>query len=236
MGRLGVEVGVGAWLVPHPGILILEIIVLHAQAFVPKDIRERVELREVQKAAGPEEVCDNPGPPSDVGEPDDRAAARVDNVEGMAACGVYGLVDIRLHERGFQAHIGGQIAGRLYGGDREVEARNAGPAAGPAQGVDPEVALEVQQVLARHVADLLYLERLQALLTTLERGLVVELPRDVDGDPLVPAGPVRLPPLLAPVTHRSPLRGSLSVRDRPDRRARNRRRASRNIARHPGPA
>ena len=32
----------------------------------------------------------------------------------------------------------------------------------------PEVALEVQQVLARNVADLRYLERLQALLPGLE--------------------------------------------------------------------
>jgi hypothetical protein len=32
------------------------------------------------------------------------------------------------------------------------------------------VALEVQQLLARHVADLVYLERLQALLSALEGG------------------------------------------------------------------
>jgi hypothetical protein len=65
------------------------------------------------------------------------------------------------------------------------------------------VALEVQQLFAPHVTDLVYLERLQALLAVLERGHVVELPRDVDRDTLVPAGPVHLPPLVAPFTHHS---------------------------------
>src|SRR5215216_7828095 len=200
--RLGVEIGVGAWLFPHPGILVLEVIVLHAEVFVSEDVGERVELCEVQKAAGLQEIRDHLSPPSDVGEPDDRASARVHD-ESAAARGANGIVDIRVHERGFEPHLLCQPAGRLYGRGREVEARNAGTAAGPAQGVDPEVALEVQQLFTPHVADLVYLERLQALLAALESGQVVELPRDVDRDTLVPVGPVHLPPLVAPLTHGS---------------------------------
>src|SRR5215216_2411633 len=201
--RLGVEVGVGAWLFPHPGILVLEVIVLQAEVFVSENLGERVELCEVQKAAGLQETGDYLSPPSDVGEPDDRASARVDDVESEASRGVHGLVDVRVHERGFQAHIRGQPTGSLLGRGREIQARNEGAAAGPAQGVDPEVALQVQQLLASHVAYLVYLERLQALLAVLERGHIVELPRDVDRDTLVPAGPVHLSPLVAPFTHHS---------------------------------
>src|SRR5215208_2208421 len=203
VGCLGVEVGVGARLFPHPGILVLEVIVLHAKDFISEDVGERVELREVQKAAGLEEIRDHLCPPSYVREPEDRASARIHDVVSVATRSVHGLVDVRVHERGFQSHIRGQPAGRLYGWCREVQARNVGAAAGPAQGVDPEVALEVQQVLATHVADLVYLEGLQALLATLEGGYVVEFSRDVDRDPLVPVGPVRLPPLVAPFTHYS---------------------------------
>src|SRR5687767_9849942 len=195
-----------------------------------------MELREVQKTAGLQEIRDYPCPSSDVGEPDDRAPARVHDVERAAAGGAHGVIDIRVHERGFQRHLLCQPPGRLYGRGREVQARNAGAAAGPAQGVDPEVALEVQQLLASHVADLVYLERLQALLAALETGHVVELPRDVDRDTLVPAGPVHLPPLITPFTHRSPLRDSLSVLARSNQRARSLRPASRNIARRQGPA
>src|SRR5215208_2223088 len=154
-------------------------------------------------AAGLEEIRDHRCPPSDIREPEDRASARIHDVVSVATRRVHGIVDVRVHERGFQPHIRGQPAGRLYGWGREVQARNAGAAAGPAQGFDPEVALEVQQVLAAHVADLVYLEGLQALLSALERCHVVELPRDVDRDTLVPIGPVRLPPLIAPFTHGS---------------------------------
>jgi hypothetical protein len=73
------------------------------------------------------------------------------------------------------------------------------------------VALKVQQLLARHVANLIYLERLQALLAALEGGYVVELSRDVDWDTLVPVGPVRLPPLVTPFTHRSLLSQRFSI-------------------------
>src|SRR5215211_6721884 len=162
-----------------------------------------MKLREVQKAAWPEEIRHHLGPPTYVGEPYDGAATRVDDVEDTAARGAHGLVDVRVHERGLEAHLGGQTAGRLHGGGREVEASYSGAAAGPAQGVDPEVALEMHQLLARYITDLVYLERLQALLTFLERRDVVELSRDVNRDTLVPVGPVRLPPLLAPFTHRS---------------------------------
>src|SRR5215204_5807739 len=184
-------------------MLLLEVIVLHAEIFVSEDVGERVELCEVQEAAGLQEIRDHLCPPSDVREPDDRASARVHDVEREASCGVYGLVNVRVHERGFEPHIRGQAAGRLHGRGREVQARNVGATAGPAQGVDPEVALEVQQLLVSHVADLVYLEGLQALLAALERGYVVELSRYVDRDTLIPIGPVRLPPLIAPFTHRS---------------------------------
>ncbi len=38
------EVGVGAWLFPHPGILVLEVIVLQAEVFISENLGERVEL------------------------------------------------------------------------------------------------------------------------------------------------------------------------------------------------
>src|SRR3712207_9308859 len=59
----------------------------------------------------------------------------------------------------------------------------------------------MDQVLARHVADLVYLERPQAFLARLEALDVVELAAHMDRDPLVPVRPVGLQPLLAPVAH-----------------------------------
>ena len=81
--RLGLEVGVGARLVPHPRLLVLEVVVLHTQVVVTEDLGEGMELRQVQEASGFDQLSDNPGPPLDVGEPVQSAAARVDDVEGF---------------------------------------------------------------------------------------------------------------------------------------------------------
>jgi hypothetical protein len=91
-----------------------------------------VELREVEEAAGAHEAGRHRGPPRYVRQPVEGAEARVDDVEGPVPEGLPRLVDVRADELGLDPDLGGEPPGRFDGGGREVEARDAGAAAGPA--------------------------------------------------------------------------------------------------------
>jgi hypothetical protein len=73
-----------------------------------------------------------------------------------------------LHELGVQSELRGQLSRPLDGRGREVQPNHPGAATGPAQRVDAEVALQVDDVLAGDVSDLDELERPQALLASLK--------------------------------------------------------------------
>src|ERR687893_2926309 len=190
--RLGFEVGVGAGLVPDRRLIRVEVVVLDGKVVVAEDVGEGVELRQVQEAAGADEAGRHLGPPGYVRQPVEGAEARVHDVEGPAPEGLPGLVDVRADELGLDPDLGGEPSRRFDGGGREVEARDAGAVAGPTQRVLAEVALQVEELLARDVAHLLELEGAEVLLAGLEARDVVELAADVDRDALVPAGPVYL--------------------------------------------
>src|SRR5205807_2709692 len=128
---------------------------------VVQDVGERVELGEVEGAAVPEEGGHRLGPAGEVGQPDEGAEAGVDQVEAFAVEGGGRLVHVGDHPAGAvgQADVLGERAGGTYRGFREVQAGDPRAAPGPGQRVLAHVALQVQQPLAGHVADLADLER-----------------------------------------------------------------------------
>jgi hypothetical protein len=85
---------------------------------------------------------------------------------------------------------------RDQGGPGEVQPGDDGPAPGPGQGVQADVAHQVQQALPAHVADLPRFERAQRVLSRQEPGNVVEPVRGVHRCPLVPPGPVEPQPVV----------------------------------------
>ena len=101
------------------------------------------------------------------------------------------LDHVRDHKGRVQAGLGGQEPGLLDAALGDVDPGHPGPAPGPGERVQPEMALQVEQVLAGDIADLVDQERVQvdaaARLPALD---VVELRADVDRRPLVPEGAV----------------------------------------------
>ena len=93
---------------------------------------------------------------------------------------------------------------------REVQTGDLGALPRPGQRVEPEVALEVDEGATGDVGEFLALERTESGSAREECRDVVEVARDVDGDPLVPHRPVEVTPPLRLVlrtahAHSSPL-------------------------------
>jgi hypothetical protein len=145
-----------------------------------------VELAEVQRAAFREERVDDPGPAIQVRQPVECAEARVDDVEALPAERLDGVVDVGGDEAGIEIRLLRKRVRRVDRGLREVEADYRGAAPRPREAVEPEVALQVDEPLARDVADLLDLERPQRRAARAEPLDVVEVARDVDRNALVP--------------------------------------------------
>src|SRR6185369_967641 len=103
-------------------------------------IRDGVDLGDVETAARPDEVGDDLGPAPDVGDTAEHAARGVDEVEVVR-----------------EADLGGGPRREIDCGLAEVGAGDARPEARPRQRVNPEVALEVEQLQPADVADLLEL-------------------------------------------------------------------------------
>ena len=63
------------------------------------------------------------------------------------------VVDVAADELGVRPDLLCYLSGELDGGLAEVHLRRPRPEAGPADGVQPEVALEVEEALPRDVAE-----------------------------------------------------------------------------------
>jgi len=99
------------------------------------------------------------------------------------------FVQVRADEPSLgEAELVGQPAGELDRGAAEIGPGDPRAETGPGQRVDPEMALEVEQVAPGDVADLGDLEVPQPDAASLEALEVVERRRGVDGRPLVPQG------------------------------------------------
>ena len=159
----GVGIGVRADVVEGERRSVLPVRVDEPQlagldALVLERVRHRVDLGDVEAAAGPDEVGDDLGPAPDVGHPAEHAARGVDEVEVARE----GVRQRRTGPTGRsvavgEADLGGGPGREVDRGLAEVGAGDARPEPRPRERVDPEVALEVEDVEARDVADLLAL-------------------------------------------------------------------------------
>ena len=150
-------------------------------------------VREVEAAAGPEEMRDDGGPAFDVGEPHQRAPAHEDEVEaGGGVDGAHSIVEVGLDEAGApgEAEVARQVAGGADRGGGEVQAGDAGAVAREDEAVVAEMALQVEHVEAGDGAELLALDRIELGGSGAQGGHVIEGGADVDGDGLVPGGAV----------------------------------------------
>ncbi len=83
----------------------------------------------------------------------DHAAGGVDDIEAPVEDG-WQFVHVGADEGGGKLELGGQGAGQLDRLVGEVDPGHPGAQPGPGQGVDPVVALQVQQGLPGDLADL----------------------------------------------------------------------------------
>ncbi len=198
--RRRVEVGVRARRLVHPGVTAEIVVGDHGAGLGVHRVGQRMELREVEEAARSDQRGGCLGPTVDVRKPVQRTEARVDDVVGGVGNGGRGVVHVGGDEcRAVRAQpqLVRQGSGGLHGGLREVEAHDLPRAVSrPRQGVHANVALEVQQRPARHVADLGQLEGAQRVPARPERVQVVEVTRHVDRHTLVPARTVGIAPVV----------------------------------------
>jgi hypothetical protein len=190
----GVRVGVGPGVRELQRLLRRPVVVVEAQlgrvVAVVEDPGERVGLGDVEEAARPHEVGDHLGPAGHVGQPVEHSEGGEHHVE-VALQPVREVDHVGDDEAGLQAGLGGQEPRLLDGPFREVGAGDPGSPPDPGECVQPEVALQVEQVLAGDVADLLDQQREQVVAAPgLPAVDVVERRADVDGRPLVPEGAV----------------------------------------------
>src|SRR5919202_1912624 len=108
MDRLGAEVSVGPWLVPHIGLFAAKVVVGYAEVFIAEYEGEGVELRQVQGPSWPHQRGDDPGPAADVRQPVDGPEPGVDNVEVAPAQSIGRVVDVGRRDLGLDADLGGQ--------------------------------------------------------------------------------------------------------------------------------
>ena len=107
--------------------------------------------------AGTHEPCDRARPRAEIGEPPERPSARVDDVEGLFGDRPGQIVDVGNDEpRAIgKARLDRELTSERDRRVAEVHAGHMGGAeARPRQRVEPEVALHMQERLARDVADL----------------------------------------------------------------------------------
>src|SRR5690606_41983486 len=98
---------------------------------------------------------DDARPLGDVGQPADRAPRGVDEVEpAWIRQGVAGVVDVGVHEARAvpEPEFCGRAPRLLDRGHREVDADDLGAALREYEGVEPEMALQMQHALTRPAA------------------------------------------------------------------------------------
>lgn len=125
-------------------------------------------LAEVEHPAGLEQLGRDRRPAIEVGQPADRSDAREGDLEAAIAEGRDGVVHVGLDEGRRDVRLVGQRPCLRDRRRREVETGDRRAASCPAQGVDAEVALEMDEAAAAHVADLLDLPRTQPSLPALK--------------------------------------------------------------------
>ena len=195
-------------------------------ALVLEDLEDRVDLRDVEPAAGLDEPGDDPCPAADVGQPAEDAARRVDDVELVPETDRQ-LVHVRLDEARVEPEVRRQLARERDRGRREVDAGDLRAEPRPRQRVEPEMALQVEQRLAGHVAEGRDLVGLDPDAALAEAGDVVEVALGVQLRPRVPQALVggerrlevdRVSHLTAPTRTRRRAPGRRSGRTRPSAR------------------
>ena len=160
-------------------------------------VGERVVVGDVEEAARRDQGGHRAGPGIDVRDPLYDAGSGVDDVEGLAGQCLARPADLGGDEaRGAYPCPLGQAHRGVQGGPGEIQPGDDGPAPGPGQGVKADVAHQVQQALAPHVADLAWLERAQRVPSGQEPWNVVEPAGGVRRCPLVPPGPVQPQPVV----------------------------------------
>jgi hypothetical protein len=162
-----------------------------ADPVVCPDLGDRVDLGDVEPAAGPDEVCGDARPAPDVRQPAEHALRGEDDIE-LALERRRQVVQVGLHERGRDADVGGERPGSLDGLGGEVGPGHRCAEPRQRERVEPEMALQVEERLSAHVADLLAFavgdpDRARAVT---EGGHVVERRIDVDPRPRVPQAAV----------------------------------------------
>ncbi len=185
-------VGVGVARIVHLRLELLEVGARGDELVRAQGVGQRVHVVKEQTSTPAHQGGRHRGPALDTGEPRQRPEADVDDVEGGSPEGVNGVVDVRAHEGRpvLEAGPPGQGARLVDGGLGEVEARHARAGAGPRQGVEPEVALQVHEVEARHVPEGGGLLGARSPAVGQPPFHVVKLRRDVHRHTLVPDVPI----------------------------------------------
>src|SRR5262249_19009892 len=113
----------------------------------------RMLVGEIEGAAWLQRRGNCAAPAPDIGQPADRSPGRVDEVIVGAAQG-RGIVNLAQHEARREPGFLCELPRMTKRGWRKIEAGDARTAAGEAKRVDPDVALQVQELAAADVADL----------------------------------------------------------------------------------
>ena len=118
-------------------------------ALVLEDVHDRMRLGDEEDPARRDEMRHDPGPRPDVGQPAEDAARRVDDVE-VALERRRQVVQVRFDEACLrEAELDRQRARQLDRRRRDVGAGHPRAQTCPRQRVDPEMALQVEERLAR---------------------------------------------------------------------------------------
>src|SRR5437016_14207986 len=125
-----------------------------------------------------------PTPYADIRNPAQHSVRREDDVELPAEVQ---LQHVGLNEGHVDLHPSGDVTSCLESGRGEVDAGRGRAGQCPGDGVDADMALEMEQGLPGYVADLLALDRVEPLLVALdEAGHDVECGLEEDGILRVP--------------------------------------------------
>ncbi len=197
MGGGGFQVGVGAGGLVNDQVRG-EVVVGDRRRRLVQAVSDRVELAKVEPAAGTEQKGALLGPLPEIRKPVEGSFTGVDDVEALDSQGGRRRVDIGRHELGpgRQPDLGCQLLGGLDRRPGEIQADGLERRVHPHQveGVQPKMALQVNEVQVAQRPQLVDFERLDLRVSGLEALDVVELGRHVQGYPLVPHASVGVHP------------------------------------------
>ncbi len=155
-------------------------------ALVLEDVHHRMGFGHEEDPVRCDVPRDHVRPGPDVGQPVERSPRGIDDVEHAVEVGRQ-RVQVRQDEAGLGvAELVGEPCGELDRRGRDVGAGNDRAEPRPRQGVDPEVALQVEQRLAGDITDQLDLVGSKAHAARPECREVVEVARGVDRRPGIP--------------------------------------------------